>query len=79
MPNIYELYSDERQNHVKRELILGGLICTVIGARRIGERLEQIRKEFRLMHESYWRKGITAPLSASVQSLGRCLPGRPLC
>ena len=54
----YELYSDEREhrNASGKHLVLGGVICTDNGRKRLQEALSKVRARFSLSHEMRWAK-----------------------
>jgi len=52
----YELYSDERKDTPKGYLILGGVVCTDSGRKRLLASLSDARKCYRLVHEIGWGK-----------------------
>jgi hypothetical protein len=62
----YELYSDERYQEVRgeRHLLLGGIVCTDGGRKRIQNALTQVRNQFSLAHEMRWAKVSNAYLNA---------------
>lgn len=54
----YELYSDERRHKSKTEeyLVLGGVVCTDKGSKRLRNALSKVRKNFNLSSEMRWGK-----------------------
>ena len=62
----YELYSDEREhgNADGKHLLLGGVICTDNGRKRLRDALSHVRNEFCLSREMRWAKVSKAYLDA---------------
>lgn len=68
----YELYSDERvhRNASGKHLLLGGVVCTDNGRKRLREALSKVRLRFSLSHEMRWAKVSKAYLDAYTEWMG---------